>query len=119
LGLLGISYALYTVASSSLLNVHSPAVYNSPVPQMLFGQAALGQLGVWLMLIATLLTAVMTFNGGFATASRFLYAAAREDTLPPIFSRISQKQHNFFLNYSQTLPPAALSSRSRMARPRP
>ncbi|HEV2582052.1 MAG TPA: amino acid permease, partial [Ktedonobacteraceae bacterium] len=48
-----------------------------------------GQVGVWLMLIATLLTAVMTFNGGFATASRFLYAAAREDTLPSIFARIS------------------------------
>jgi amino acid transporter len=32
---------------------------------------------------------VMTFNGGFATASRFLYAAAREATLPPIFARLS------------------------------
>src|SRR5258708_4575006 len=74
---------------SSLLNVHSAALVNSPYPQMLLARAALGQLGIWLMLIATLLTAVMTFNGGFATASRFLYAAAREDTLPPIFSPIS------------------------------
>jgi APA family basic amino acid/polyamine antiporter len=49
----------------------------------------LGQFGVWFMLIATLLTAIMTFNGGFATASRFLYAAAREDTLPSIFTRLS------------------------------
>jgi amino acid transporter len=89
LGLLFVSYALFTVAASSFLNVHSAAVINSPYPQMLLAQAALGQLGIWLMLIATLLTAVMTFNGGFATASRFLYAAAREDTLPPIFSRIS------------------------------
>lgn len=89
LGLLGISYALFTLAASNVLNVHSLAIVSSPVPQMLLGQAALGQLGIWLMLIATLLTAVMTFNGGFATASRFLYAAAREDTLPPIFSRIS------------------------------
>jgi amino acid transporter len=89
LGLLGISYALFTVASSHLLNVHSLAVINSPVPQMLLAKAALGQLGIWLMLGATLFTAVMTFNGGFATASRFLYAAAREDVLPPIFSRLS------------------------------
>src|SRR5207237_9914825 len=87
--LLGLSYALYTVASSNFLDVHNPAIYNSPVPQMLLGKAVLGQAGIWLMLMATLLTAVMTFNGGFATASRFLYAAAREDTLPPIFSRIS------------------------------
>lgn len=89
LGLLCISYALYTVASSNLLNVHSAAVINSPVPQMLLAKAALGQVGIWLMLAATLFTAVMTFNGGFATASRFLYAAAREDVLPPIFARIS------------------------------
>ena len=89
LGLLFISYALFTLACSNILNVHATAIANSPVPQMLLGKAALGQFGVWIMLLATLLTAVMTFNGGFATASRFLYAAAREDTLPPIFSRIS------------------------------
>jgi amino acid transporter len=89
LGLLCISYALFTVASSNLLNVHSAGVINSPVPQMLLAKAALGQAGIWLMLIATLFTAVMTFNGGFATASRFLYAAAREDVLPPMFARIS------------------------------
>ena len=89
LGLLGISYALFTVASSHLLDVHNPNVFNSPVPQMLLAKAALGQVGIWLMLIGTLFTAVMTFNGGFATASRFLYAAAREDVLPPIFSRVS------------------------------
>jgi amino acid transporter len=89
LGLLGISYALFTVAASHVLNVHSAAIFNSPVPQMLLAQATLGQVGIWLMLIATLFTAVMTFNGGFATASRFLYAAAREDVLPPVFARVS------------------------------
>jgi amino acid transporter len=56
---------------------------------MLLGQDALGQVGNWLMLIATICTAIMTFNGGFATASRFLYATAREDTLPPLFARLS------------------------------
>ena len=89
LGLLFVSYALFTVASSNVLDVHSATIANSPVPQMLLGKAALGQLGIWIMLIATLLTAVMTFNGGFATASRFLYATAREDTLPAIFTRMS------------------------------
>jgi amino acid transporter len=89
LALLGISYTLFTLASSALLNVHSPATFNSPVPQMLLSKAALGQAGIWLMMFATLLTAVMTFNGGFATASRFLYAAARDDTLPQLFARIS------------------------------
>ncbi|HEY4386839.1 MAG TPA: APC family permease [Ktedonobacteraceae bacterium] len=89
LGLLLLSYGLFAVASSNLLDVHAPAVIDSPVPQMLLGQAALGQVGNWLMLIATICTAIMTFNGGFATASRFLYATAREDTLSPLFARLS------------------------------
>jgi amino acid transporter len=89
LGLLLVAYGLFTLAASSLLDVHNPAIINSPVPQMLLGRAALGQLGIWLMLIATLITAIMTFNGGFATASRFLYATAREDALPALFARIS------------------------------
>lgn len=91
LGLLFVSYVLFTVAASNVLGVdiHHQALANSPVPQLLLGKAALGQLGIWIMLLATLITAIMTFNGGFATASRFMYAAAREDTLPPLFSRIS------------------------------
>ncbi len=96
LGLLLVSYALFTLASTNLLGIgalcqHIGAADQtcSAVPQMLLGRAALGQVGVYWMLGATLLTGVMTFNGGFATASRFLYAAAREDTLPPFFARIS------------------------------
>jgi amino acid transporter len=87
LGLLFVSYALFTVAATNLVSI--AALKDSPVPQMVLGQATLGQAGVIWMLIATLFTGVMTFNGGFATASRFLYAAAREATLPPIFARLS------------------------------
>ncbi|HKW21059.1 MAG TPA: APC family permease [Ktedonobacterales bacterium] len=87
LGLLFISYALFTVAATNLVGIAS--LKDSPVPQMLLGRATLGEAGVIWMLIATLFTGVMTFNGGFATASRFLYAAAREATLPPIFARLS------------------------------
>lgn len=87
LGLLFVSYALFTVAATNLVGIE--ALKDSPVPQMLLGRATLGEAGVIWMLIATLFTGVMTFNGGFATASRFLYAAAREATLPPIFARLS------------------------------
>ena len=87
LGLLFISYALFTLAATNLVGIR--ALKDSPVPQMLLGRATMGQAGVIWMLVATLLTGVMTFNGGFATASRFLYAAAREATLPPIFVRLS------------------------------
>ncbi len=102
LGLLFISYALFTVACTNLVgigalcqHIGAPNQTCSAVPQMLLGQAlgpagsAMSQIGIYWMLAATLLTGVMTFNGGFATASRFLYAAAREATLPEVFARLS------------------------------
>ncbi len=106
LGLLAIAYGLFTLASTHLLSVPDlahPGLWTlradvkgtanqlpSPVPQMLMAQAALGDVGKWWMLAATLLTGVMTFNGGFATASRFLYAAAREETLPAYFAQVNR-----------------------------
>jgi amino acid transporter len=89
LGLLLLSYGFFTLASSNMLNLHDPVIIASPVPQLLLGKAAFGQVGVWLLLIATLVTAMMTFNGGFAAASRFLYATTREDALPAFFTRLS------------------------------
>jgi amino acid transporter len=106
LGLLFLSYALFTVASTNLVgiqhlcqNVGTGNVICSNVPQMILGWQALGQLGALWMLFATLLTGVMTFNGGFATASRFMYAAAREATLPSFFARLS---------YARVVPWAAV-----------
>jgi amino acid transporter len=113
IGVLFVSYGLFTLATTHLLSVPDPAhpglftlrpdvkgvapdahgngyIAPSPVPQMLMAEAALGNVGKWWMLIATLFTGVMTFNGGFATASRFLYAAAREGTMPPFFARLNR-----------------------------
>jgi amino acid transporter len=94
LGLLFVSYALFTVAATHLVGLHTLCPGNSansctPAPQMYLGKLALGRAGEVWMLVATLFTGVMTFNGGFATASRFLYAAAREATLPRFFARLS------------------------------
>jgi amino acid transporter len=106
LGLLFLSYSLFTVACTNLvgiqhlcLNVGTDNVICTNVPQMLLGWQALGRVGALWMLLATLLTGVMTFNGGFATASRFMYAAAREATLPPFFARLS---------YARVVPWAAV-----------
>jgi amino acid transporter len=100
LGLLFVSYALYTVAVTNafpLADLCRPATPGGHdctqfAPQMLLGNATLGEVGVYWMLAATLLTGVMTFNGGFVTASRFLYAAAREATLPRVFARLSARR---------------------------
>jgi amino acid transporter len=98
IGVLCVAYGLFTLAATHLLSVQSAsgqwrlphAVIVSPVPQMLLAEAALGEVGKWWMLAATLFTGVMTFNGGFATASRFLYAAAREGTMPAFFARLNR-----------------------------
>ena len=99
LGILFISYSLFTLACTNLLSqpdahgiFHLPAnVVTSAYPQMQLAIVAMGDVGKWWMLGATLFTGVMTFNGGFATASRFLYAAAREGTLPNVFAKINDR----------------------------
>jgi amino acid transporter len=89
-----ISPVLVFVASSLFALALTHAVpfhrfHGSAYPQLLLGQAALGTVGELWMLAATLLTAVNTFNGGFLVASRFIYAAAREGTLPRVFARLN------------------------------
>ena len=63
--------------------------HGSAYPQLLLGAAALGRVGEIWMLGVTVLTAINTFNGGFLVASRFVYAAAREDNLPRPFARLN------------------------------
>lgn len=64
-------------------------LHHSAYPQLLLGRAALGAVGEIWMLALTVLTAVNTFNGGFLVASRFIYAAAREDNLPRRFAELN------------------------------
>jgi len=66
-------------------------LHRSAYPQLLLGRAALGTVGELWMLALTVLTALNTFNGGFLVASRFIYAAAREGTLPRQFARLNLK----------------------------
>ena len=49
----------------------------------------MGHTGMLLMLAVTALTAVNTFNGGFVTLSRFMYAVAREGKLPRALTRLN------------------------------
>ncbi len=116
LGLLFVSYALFTVACTNLIgishlctNIGTDSQLCSPVPQMLLGARSLGAAGVVWMLVATLLTGVMTFNGGFATASRFLYAAAREATLPEIFASLSNRLVPWFTVIALAVSSAAIA----------
>jgi amino acid transporter len=55
---------------------------SSAFPQLALGRHVAGTGGYWVMFVVTVLTALNTFNGGFITASRFIYATAREGSLP-------------------------------------
>jgi basic amino acid/polyamine antiporter, APA family len=88
LGVLGVSQALFAWAMGRTL---TDTELTSAYPQMLVAQRSIGQSGLVLMLIVTALTAINTFNAGFATLSRFLYATAREGKLPPVLTRLNSR----------------------------
>jgi len=80
--------SLITVAMSHVLG-HRQLV--SAYPQLFLGRVAFGQTGLWLMAVVTAATAVNTFNGGFITASRFIYATAREGSLPSALAKLNDR----------------------------
>ncbi|HTT87538.1 MAG TPA: APC family permease, partial [Acidimicrobiales bacterium] len=88
LALLVVVCSLITVAMSHVLDHHQLV---SAYPQLFLGRAALGRAGLWLAAAVTAVTAVNTFNGGFITASRFIYATAREGSLPPLLARLNDR----------------------------
>lgn len=85
--LIWIVSTLFSLALTHLVPLsHSHA---SAYPQLLLGTAALGTVGELWMFAVTLLTALNTFNGGFLVASRFIYATARDGSLPRAFARLN------------------------------
>lgn len=83
-------------ATCSLIAIDMPLYLNkaqlySAIPQLYLGANIAGYVGLVLMVVVTAVTAINTFNGGFITASRFMYAAAREGNLPRMFSRLNTR----------------------------
>jgi amino acid transporter len=88
LAVLVVLCSLITLSMSHVLTHHQ---LGSAYPQLSLGRAAFGQAGLWLMAAVTAATAVNTFNGGFITASRFIYATAREGSLPSALARLNDR----------------------------
>ncbi len=88
IGILCVVCAVATVAMSHTLN---HAELTSAYPQLYLGIAALGHSGLWVMAAVTAVTALNTFNGGFLTASRFIYGTAREGSLPLQLARLNDR----------------------------
>jgi basic amino acid/polyamine antiporter, APA family len=88
IGALAASQALFAVAMGLTLD-HGQL--GTVYPQLLVAQAVFGRAGLLLMLAVTAPTAVNTFNGGFVTMSRFMYAVAREGKLPRTFTYLNDR----------------------------
>lgn len=88
LGLIAIGFALFSLALTVVFP-NASVLKHSLVPQLVVGMRALGPLGFWWMVLVSLTTAMTTFNGGMATASRFIYALARERVLPSKLARLN------------------------------
>jgi amino acid transporter len=77
--ILAVVASVITVGMSHTLD---HAQLGSAYPQLYLGRAAFGHVGLLVMTAVTAVTALNTFNGGFITASRFIYGTAREGSLP-------------------------------------
>jgi amino acid transporter len=88
IGILCVVCALATVAMSHTLSHHE---LTSAYPQLYLGERAIGHAGLWVMAGVTAVTALNTFNGGFITASRFVYGTAREGALPRQLAKLNDR----------------------------
>ena len=88
IGILCVVCAVATVAMSHTLSHHE---LTSAYPQLYLGVAAFGHSGLWVMAAVTAVTALNTFNGGFITASRFIYGTAREGSLPRRLAQLNDR----------------------------
>ncbi len=86
--ILAVVASVITVGMSHTLD---HAELTSAYPQLYLGRAAFGHAGLLLMTAVTAVTAVNTFNGGFITASRFIYGTAREGSLPRALASLNAR----------------------------
>lgn len=92
LGLLTVTYALFSMAMTSVLGkeelewVLKPE--GLPIPHILYGKKLLGGFGLYFMIIMALLASLTSINAGLMTSSRFLYAMARDWSLPKFMARL-------------------------------
>lgn len=84
---LAVAFGLFALVAARLPQVTATGL----APQLAVGHAALGGVGFYVMLAVTVVTAGTTFNGGFAAASRLLYALGRSGYLPASLGRVNSR----------------------------
>jgi amino acid transporter len=93
--LLAVTYSLFSTAMTAVLGkdelewVLKPE--GLPIPHLLYGKRLLGEFGLYFMIGMALLASLTSINAGLMTASRFLYAMARDWSLPKFIARLHPK----------------------------
>ncbi len=87
IGLLSVTYSLFTVAMWVGLTPAQRAS-GTPIPHILFGRNLFGAWGTAAFVVMSILASVTSFNSGLLNTSRFAYAMARDNVLPRVFSRL-------------------------------
>ncbi len=87
IGILAVTYALFTVAMWTGL---TPAqrLSGTSIPHILFGRNLLGPVGTGLFVLMSILASATSFNSGLLNTSRFAYAMGRDNVLPRAFSKL-------------------------------
>ncbi|MBW1899728.1 MAG: APC family permease, partial [Deltaproteobacteria bacterium] len=95
LGVLAIVYALFSTAMTSVLGKEQLAWVLTPeglpIPHLLYGKKLLGDFGLYFMIVMALLASLTSLNAGIMTSSRFIYAMARDWSLPKFIARLHPK----------------------------
>ena len=86
-GLLSVTYALFVVAMYTGLT-KKQLMSGTSIPHILFARNMFGTWGAFAFIIMSILASVTSFNAGLLNTSRYVYAMARDDTLPRFFSRL-------------------------------
>jgi amino acid transporter len=92
LGILAVVYALFSTAMTSVLpaeilkKVVDPE--GLPIPHVYYGKYLLGGFGLYFMIVMSLLASLTSLNAGILTASRFIYAMARDWSLPRFMAKL-------------------------------
>jgi len=92
--LLFLAYGSLVTAMTSVggkAELSAAVAAGKPIPHVLFALKAFGAPGVMLMMVMSLVASVTCFNAGLLTASRFLYALARDHAAPKQLASLHEK----------------------------
>jgi amino acid transporter len=87
IGILAITYSLFVLAMWTGLTPEQRSS-GTPIPHILFGRNLLGNPGVALFVLMSVLASATSFNSGLLNTSRFAYAMARDNILPRAMAKL-------------------------------